>query len=160
MHSCYSLTEEHGTARPPRATESRYASIKDIQDWLTENNIRIRHNLITRKREMTPLCSQAKLLDADKSTAVATDAHTASAPQPKVDAQRCQSQGGKIGSAMSEYLPLGGGREGANRKLFNLIQQMQQSGQIRFTQLIWEGDGRWIHISYVPSDLRCQVIDA
>ena len=68
-------------------------------------------------------------------------------------------KGGKKSSAMSEYLPLGGGREGANRKLFNLIQQMQQSGQIRFTQLIWEGDGRWIHISYVPSDLRCQVID-
>ena len=69
-------------------------------------------------------------------------------------------QRGKIGSAMSEHLPLGGGREGANRRLFNLIQQMQQEGQIRFTQLIWEGEGRWIHISYVPSDLRCQVIDA
>ena len=69
-------------------------------------------------------------------------------------------QRGKKGSAISEYLPLGGGREGANRRLFNLIQQMQQEGQIRFTQLIWEGDGRWIHISYVPSDLRCQVIDA
>ena len=90
-------------------------------------------------------------------------------------------QGGKIGSAMSEYLPLGGGREGANRRLFKLIQQMQQEGKIRFTQLIWEGgakgaplattedlssqrsvacdsNGRWIHISYVPSDLRCQVI--
>ena len=61
---------------------------------------------------------------------------------------------------MSEYLPLGGGREGANRRLFKLIQQMQQERQIRFTQLIWEGEGRWIHISYVPSDLRCQVIDA
>ena len=60
---------------------------------------------------------------------------------------------------MSEYLPLGGGREGANRKLFNLIQQMQQEGKIRFTQLILEGDGRWIHLSYVPSDLRCQVIE-
>ena len=67
-------------------------------------------------------------------------------------------QGGKKGSAMSEYLPLGGGREGANRRLFNLIQQMQQEGQIRFTQLIWEGDGRWIHISYVPGNLKCQVI--
>ena len=67
-------------------------------------------------------------------------------------------QGGKKSSTMSEYLPLGGGREGANRRLFKLIQQMQQSGQIRFTQLIWEGDGRWIHISYVPSDLRCQVV--
>ena len=69
-------------------------------------------------------------------------------------------QGGKKSSTMSEYLPLGGGREGANRRLFKLIQQMQQERQIRFTQLIWEGEGRWIHISYVPSDLRCQVIDA
>ena len=65
-----------------------------------------------------------------------------------------------LGCAADITAPLGGGREGANRKLFNLIQQMQQSGRIRFTQLIWEGDGRWIHISYVPSDLRCQVIDA
>ena len=38
------------------------------------------------------------------------------------------------------------------------IQQMQEQGKIRFTQLIWEGGGRWIHLSYVPSDLRCQVI--
>ena len=58
VHSCYLQTEEHGTARPPKAEkESRYASIKDIQEWLTENNIRIRHNLITRKREMAPLLS-------------------------------------------------------------------------------------------------------
>ena len=53
VRSCYLQTEEHGTARPPKVEkESRYASIKDIQEWLTENNIRIRHNLITRKREM------------------------------------------------------------------------------------------------------------
>ena len=51
VRSCYAQTEEHGTVRPPRA-ESRYASIKDIQDWLRSNDIRIRHNLITRKREM------------------------------------------------------------------------------------------------------------
>ena len=25
--------------------------------------------------------------------------------------------------------------------------------------LIWEGDGRWIHISYAPSGLRCQVLE-
>ena len=66
--------------------------------------------------------------------------------------------GGKKSSTMSEYLPLGGGREGANRRLFKMIEQMLQEGRIRFTQLIWEGDGRWIHISYVPGDLRCQVI--
>ena len=53
VRSCYLQTEEHGTARPPKAEkESRYASIKDIQDWLRNNNIRIRHNLITRKREI------------------------------------------------------------------------------------------------------------
>ena len=53
VRSCYQQTEEHGTARTPRAEkESRYASIKDIQDWLRSNDIRIRHNLITRKREM------------------------------------------------------------------------------------------------------------
>ena len=58
VRSCYAQTEEHGTARPPKAEkESRYASIKDIQEWLRNNNIRIRHNLITRKREMAPLLS-------------------------------------------------------------------------------------------------------
>ena len=54
VRSCYQQTEEHGTARPPRAEkESRYATIKDIQDWLRSNDIRIRHNLITRKREIS-----------------------------------------------------------------------------------------------------------
>ncbi len=53
VRSCYAQTEEHGTARPPKAEkESRYASIKDIQDWLRGNDIRIRHNVITRKREI------------------------------------------------------------------------------------------------------------
>ena len=46
-----------------------------------------------------------------------------------------------------------------HRRLFKMMQQMQQEGKIKFTQLIWEGDGRWIHISYVPGDLRCQVIE-
>ena len=118
------------------------------------------HHILGCAADITaPLCSQAKLLDADKSTAVATDAHTASAPQPKVDAQRGQSQGGKKSSTMSEYLPLGGGREGANRRLFKMIQQMQQEGRIKFTQLILEGNGRWIHVSYVPGNLKCEVIE-
>ena len=53
VRSCYQQTEEHGMARPPKAEkESRYATIKDIQDWLTEKNVKIRHNVITRKREM------------------------------------------------------------------------------------------------------------
>ena len=52
VHSCYAQTDEHGTVKQPRA-ESRYASIKDIQDWLRSNDIRIRHNVITRKREIS-----------------------------------------------------------------------------------------------------------
>ena len=50
------------------------------------------------------------------------------------------------------------GNKADHRRLFNLIRQMKNEGRIRFTQLIWEGDGRWIHVSYVPSDLKCQVI--
>ena len=52
VRSCYQQTEEHGTRRPPHKTESRYASIQDIQEWLRSKDIRIRHNVITRKREM------------------------------------------------------------------------------------------------------------
>ena len=53
VRSCYTQTDEHGTVRLPKAEkESRYASIKDIQEWLRSNDIRIRHNVITRKREI------------------------------------------------------------------------------------------------------------
>ena len=53
VRSCYQQTEEHGTIKPPRAEkESRYATTKDIQEWLRSNDIRIRHNVITRKREV------------------------------------------------------------------------------------------------------------
>ena len=45
-----------------------------------------------------------------------------------------------------------------NTRLFDLIRQMHAEGKIRFTQLIREGGGRWLHLSYVPSDLKCQVI--
>ena len=53
VRSCYAQTDEHGTAKMTRSTESRYASIKEIQDWLTEKKIKIRHNVITRKREIS-----------------------------------------------------------------------------------------------------------
>ena len=77
---------------------------------------------------------------------------------------RCKELNALVGGAQYSHHILGcaadiiAGSKAEHRKLFKLIQQMQQAGKIRFTQLIWEGDGRWIHISYVPSDLRCQVI--
>ena len=77
---------------------------------------------------------------------------------------RCKELNTLIGGVKNSHHILGcaadiiAGNRADHRKLFRLIMKMQQQDQIRFTQLIWEGDGRWIHISYVPGDLRCQVI--
>jgi hypothetical protein len=77
---------------------------------------------------------------------------------------RCKQLNALVGGAKHSHHILGcaadiiSGTKADHRRLFKLIQQMQQEGRIWFTQLIWEGDGRWIHISYVPSDLKCQVI--
>ncbi|MBO5084675.1 MAG: peptidase M15 [Bacteroidaceae bacterium] len=78
---------------------------------------------------------------------------------------RCKQLNALVGGAKYSHHILGcaadiiAGNRAAHRKLFKIIQQMHQEGRIKFTQLIWEGDGRWIHISYVPGDLRCQVIE-
>ena len=77
---------------------------------------------------------------------------------------RCKELNALVGGVKNSHHMLGcaadiiAGNKADHRRLFNLIQQMQREGKIRFTQLIWEGDGRWLHVSYVPSDLRCQVI--
>ena len=79
---------------------------------------------------------------------------------------RCKELNALVGGAKNSHHMLGcaadliAGNKADHRRLFNLIQQMQREGKIRFTQLIWEGDGRRIHVSYAPSDLRCQVIEA
>ena len=78
---------------------------------------------------------------------------------------RCKQLNELVGGAKHSHHLLGcaadiiAGNRADHRRLFRLIQQMQQGGRIRFTQLICGSDGRWIHISYVPSDLRCQVIE-
>ena len=77
---------------------------------------------------------------------------------------RCPELNALVGGAQHSHHLLGcaadliAGNRDDHRRLFRMIVQMQQQGKIRFTQLIWEGDGRWIHISYVPSNLCCQVI--
>ena len=78
---------------------------------------------------------------------------------------RCKELNALVGGAKNSHHLLGcaadliAGNRADHRRLFNLIRQMQREGKIRFTQLILEDDGRWIHVSYVPSDLRCQVIE-
>ena len=78
---------------------------------------------------------------------------------------RCKELNTLIGGVKNSHHILGcaadiiAGNRADHRRLFRLIVKMQQEGRIKFTQLILEGDGRWIHISYVPSDLRCQVIE-
>ena len=77
---------------------------------------------------------------------------------------RCKQLNALVGGAKYSHHVLGcaadiiAGNRADHRRLFRLIVKMQQEGRIKFTQLILEGDGRWIHISYVPGDLRCQVI--
>ena len=78
---------------------------------------------------------------------------------------RCKELNTLVDGAKNSHHMLGcaadiiAGNKADHRRLFNLIRQMQQEGKIRFTQLIWEGNGQWIHVSYGPSDLRCQVIE-
>ena len=78
---------------------------------------------------------------------------------------RCKELNTLIGGVKNSHHLLGcaadiiAGNKADHRRLFNLIQQMQQQGQIRFTQLIAEKDYQWLHISYVPGMLSNQVID-
>ena len=77
---------------------------------------------------------------------------------------RCKELNALVGGVKNSHHLLGcaadlvAGNRADHRRLFKLIVQMQQTGQIRFTQLIAEDNYRWLHISYVPSDLRCQVL--
>ena len=77
---------------------------------------------------------------------------------------RCPELNALVGGAQHSHHLLGcaadliAGNRDDHRRLFRMIVQMQQQGKIRFTQLIAEDNYRWLHISYVPSNLCCQVI--
>ena len=77
---------------------------------------------------------------------------------------RCPELNALVGGAQHSHHLLGcaadliAGSRDDHRRLFRLIMQMQREGQIRFTQLIAEDNYRWLHISYVPGNLKCQVL--
>ena len=52
VRSCYAQTEEHGTVRVPRQRQSNQATVADIQRYLIDSGVRVRYNVITRKREI------------------------------------------------------------------------------------------------------------
>ena len=52
VRSCYQQTAEHGTAKVRREAKESYASVREIEDYLTERGVQIRHNLITRRMEI------------------------------------------------------------------------------------------------------------
>ena len=78
---------------------------------------------------------------------------------------RCKQLNALVGGVKNSHHILGcaadiiAGNRADHRKLFKMIQKMQQEGRIKFTQLILEGNGRWIHVSYVPGNLKCEVIE-
>ena len=77
---------------------------------------------------------------------------------------RCRELNSLVGGVHNSHHLLGcaadliAGSRDDHRQLFRMIVQMQREGKLRFTQLIAEDNYRWLHISYVPSDLRCQVL--
>ena len=52
IHSCYQQTDEHATRQLPREKRESYATVAEIQEYLTVKNIRIRLNRISRKWEI------------------------------------------------------------------------------------------------------------
>lgn len=78
---------------------------------------------------------------------------------------RCKELNNLVGGAQHSHHLLGcaadliAGNRADHRRLFRMIIQMQQIGMIKFTQLIAEDNYRWIHISYLPNNLRCEVIE-
>lgn len=77
---------------------------------------------------------------------------------------RCPQLNSLVGGVTHSHHMLGcaaditAGSHRSNRLLFNLICQMHHAQLIRYTQLIAEDDYRWLHLSYVPSDLKGQAI--
>ena len=46
VHSCYQQTEEHGTARPPKAVSDKQATVAQIEAFLAER-VQLRRNVVT-----------------------------------------------------------------------------------------------------------------
>ena len=56
VRSCYQQTTEHATRQLPREKKDSCATVAEIQDYLTQKEVRIRHNVISRKWEIGTHC--------------------------------------------------------------------------------------------------------
>ena len=103
-----------------------------------------------------PLNSQARLLNEVEASAVANKVRW---PRGKAtDAPLASAQRGGTSVVAENGSDLSKAK--TNKDLFDFIVKMQQAGRIRFTQLIAEDNYRWLHISYVPGNLCCQIVES
>ena len=71
VRSCYLQTEEHGTARPPKAVSDKQATVAQIEAFLAER-VQLRRNVVTgfvevRKTHPNPLCEGGNSIVAEQS---------------------------------------------------------------------------------------------
>lgn len=134
----------------------RYFNYQEFEDSATARRDGIDNSLTPSARRMVAILVE-KLLDPLR--------RVWGGPIVISSGYRCPELNTLIGGAKHSHHLLGcaadliAGSPDEHRRLFQLAQEMHGLGTLEFTQLILEPGARWIHISYVPGNLRCQVID-
>ena len=142
----------------------RYFNYQEFEDSATARRDGIDNSLTPVARRMVTILVEM-LLDPLRrvwgSPIVISSGYTL----PTSGGYRCPELNILIGGAKHSHHLLGcaadliAGSPDDHRRLFRLIQETHELCGLEFTQLILEPGARWIHISYVPGNLRCQVID-
>lgn len=134
----------------------RYFNYQEFEDSATARRDGIDNSLTPAARRMVTILVE-KLLDPLR--------RAWGGPIVISSGYRCPELNTLIGGAKHSHHLLGcaadliAGSPDDHRRLFQLAQEAHELCILEFTQLILEPGARWIHISYVPGNLRCQVID-